>query len=69
MPDILVSNERWKAVSNLLLAFRGGLPAASAARIWERQTLDGAGAWLLAGPGFGFVALRVLGFLEPEGEE
>jgi hypothetical protein len=69
MPDILISNERWKAFSNLLLAFCGGLLAASAARIWERQTLDGASvAWLLAGLVFGFVAWRVLGFLAPEGE-
>lgn len=62
-------NRTWKAVSNLLLAFCGALLAASAARIWERQTLDGgSAAWLLAGLGFGFVAWRVLGFLEQEGE-
>lgn len=69
MAHVLISNERWKALSNLLLAFCGGLLAASAARIWERQTLDGGSvAWLLAGLGFGFVSWLVLGFLEPEDE-
>jgi hypothetical protein len=69
MPDVLISNERWKAFSNLLLAFCGGLLAAGSARAWEIGGLDeSASVWLLVGLGFGFFAWRVLGFLELEGQ-
>ena len=69
MPDILISNERWKGFSNLLLAFCGGLLAAGAAHAWEIQSLDGTfAAWFLVGLAFGFIAWRVLGFLVPENE-
>lgn len=67
MRDILIGNERWKGFSNLLLAFCGGLLAASAARVWEAGGLDGsASSWLLAGLGFGFFAWLALGFVVPE---
>ena len=69
MVDVLIGNERWKAFSNLLLAFCGGLIAAGTARAWERGGLDGsASIWLLIGLAFGFFAWRVLGFLTPEGQ-
>lgn len=69
MPDVLISNERLKAFSNLLLAFCGGLLAAGAAHAWEIGSLDGTFAiWSLAGLAIGFVAWRVLGFLVPEDE-
>ncbi|HEX8261649.1 MAG TPA: hypothetical protein VF547_02120 [Allosphingosinicella sp.] len=70
MPDILISNERWKATSNLSLAFCGGLLAASAARVWEIGDLDGsASVWLVVGLAFGFFAWLTLGFLVPEGAQ
>lgn len=69
MPGILISNERWKALSNLLLAFCGGLLAAATARGWEIGGLDAsASVWLLVGLAFGFFAWLVLGFLVPERE-
>lgn len=69
MPDILISNERLRALSNLLLAFCGGLLAAGAARAWEIGGLDAsASIWLLAGLAFGFFAWLALGFLVPERE-
>ena len=69
MPDVLISNERCKALSNLLLAFCGGLLAASAARVWEIGGLDASSSlWILAGLGFGFFAWLALGFLVPEVE-
>jgi hypothetical protein len=74
MPDVLISilrqaqDDRGKALSNLLLAFCGGLFAAGAAHAWEIGSLDGTFAiWFLAGLACGFVAWRVLGFLETEG--
>jgi hypothetical protein len=69
MPDVLIDNERWKAASNLSLAFCGGLLAAGAARAWENGGLDAsASVWFLGGSAFGFVAWLVLGFLVSEGE-
>jgi hypothetical protein len=67
MPDVLISNERWKGFSNLLLAFCGGLLAAATARAWEIGGLDAsASVWLLGGLASGFFAWLVLGFLVPE---
>ena len=69
MPEILIYNERWKAASNLGLAFCGGLLAAGTARVWEIGSLDAsASAWLLVGLAFGFFAWLALGFLVPERE-
>ena len=68
MADVLIDNERWKAFSNLLLAFCGGLLAAAAARVWEIGGLDASSSvWLLVGLAFGFSAWLALGSLVPEG--
>jgi uncharacterized membrane protein len=67
MTDILISNERWRAFSNLLLTLCAALLAASVAHCWEMQTLDGtASAWILGAIVLGFWGWRVLGFLVPE---
>lgn len=69
MLDVLISNERLKAFSNLLLGLCGGLLAASTARAWERGGLDASSSvWLIAGLVLGFGAWGALGFLVPEGE-
>lgn len=67
MPDVLISNERCKALSNLSLALCGGLLAAGAARAWEIGTMDGTVAvWVLAALGLGFLGWSLLAFLVPE---
>lgn len=67
MTDILISNERWKAFSNLLLTLCAALLAASVAHAWENSLDAAATAWLLVALALGFSGWRVLGFLVTEG--
>jgi hypothetical protein len=65
--DILISNERWKAFSNLGFTLCAVLVTATVARIWERNGLDAASSFgFIATVLLGFLSWRLLGFLVPE---
>jgi hypothetical protein len=67
MTDILVGNERWKAVSGLAFTLCAGLIAGSAVRVWEVGRLDSASsAWLLMALILAFAGWQTLGLLVPE---
>ena len=67
MPDILIGNERCKAVSNLFFTLCAGLIAGSAVRMWEAGGPDlAASGWLLGASVLAFLGWRTLGLLGPE---
>jgi hypothetical protein len=67
MTEILVDNERCKAVSNLFFTLCAGLIAGSAVRMWETGRPDLAAlAWLLGASLLAFLGWKTLGLLVPE---
>ena len=67
MTDILISNERWKAFSNLGFTLCAVLITATFARMWDRSGLDASSSiGFIAAVALGFVGWRLLGFLVPE---
>ncbi|HEX6411142.1 MAG TPA: hypothetical protein VFZ88_11215 [Sphingomicrobium sp.] len=67
MPDVLVSNERCKAVSNLFFTLCAGLVAGSAVRTWEGAGPDIAVLeWLLVAMALAWFGWMTLGLIVPE---
>lgn len=67
MTDILVGNERCKAVSNLLFTLCAALIAGSALRTWESGRPDLAAAtWMFVSSVLAFFGWQMLGLLVAE---
>lgn len=67
MADIVISNERCKAVSNLFFTLCTGLVAGSAVRGWEAGGPDlAASGWLLGACVLAFFGWQTLSLLVPE---
>jgi hypothetical protein len=67
MTEILISNERWKAVSSLAFTLCAGLIAGIAVHVWEVGNLDYAStAWVLMASALGFAEWKTLSLLVSE---